>query len=65
MKKEKTNKIKTNNHELLIRRQNESDATSWCQITSLACGFLKIRIEIKTRLLLKQACDSRAWLLEK
>ena len=29
MKKEKTNRIKTNNQELLIRKQNESDATSW------------------------------------
>jgi len=28
MKKEKTNRIKTNNQELLIRKQNESDATS-------------------------------------
>ena len=27
-KREKTNRIKTNNHELLIRKQNESDATS-------------------------------------
>ena len=29
MKKEKTYRIKTNNQELLIRKQNESDATSW------------------------------------
>ena len=27
--KEKTYRIKTNNQELLIRKQNESDATSW------------------------------------
>ena len=29
VKKEKTFRIKTNNQELLIRKQNESDATSW------------------------------------
>jgi hypothetical protein len=29
MKREKTYRIKTNNQELLIRKQNESDATSW------------------------------------
>ena len=28
VKKEKTFRIKTNNQELLIRKQNESDATS-------------------------------------
>jgi hypothetical protein len=29
MKQEKTYRIKTNNQELLIRKENESDATSW------------------------------------
>jgi hypothetical protein len=46
-KREKKIKIKTNNQELLIRKQNESDATSKCiefQKTSLIIELLRIGI---------------------
>ena len=40
MKREKTYRIKTNNQELLIRKENESDATSRWIITGNEKSFL-------------------------
>ena len=57
MKREKTYRIKTNNQELLIRKENESDATSRWIIT----GNEKSRFNKNPKLFGDIHEDENAW----